>query len=436
MNIKFEKISNGLLIACDQMHNVNSVSLNITVNIGSRHEEKQEYGISHFMEHMAFKGTNIYNKKQIASKLDQLGGSYNAYTAKEYTCYVCKVPSIYLEEAFSVLAEIINNSIFDPQEISLERDVILQEMAMINDDPSDIIFDKFYQICYPDQSFGAPIIGTAENIIKFNREDFINFSQKYYHNQNIIIATAGNLKFEQLQDLCLQYFPAKTNNPNQKIIQKTNLSTPEFVGGDYREERDIEQAHIIIGLPGVSKNDPDYFKMQLAVNILGSGMSSRLFQHIRENLGLAYHVSACNNSYYDTGVFVLYGAVSPENANKFIIESLQEMVNMIQNITIQEIEENKKQIRCGLLMQTDATNSRVNHLISCLNTYGHYITNEELIEKIDQISIDDVRSILLQTLKKGLQNSTLSLIGQVSKIMDYETFKNEYSKITEKILQN
>ena len=416
-DVNHRRINNGLTVCTDYMPNVDSVSLNISVRVGGRCETPEEYGISHFIEHMAFKGTPNRDKKKIASELDALGGSYNAYTSKEYTSYVCKVPAIYFEEAFSILADIITNSDFSEEEIKPERDVICQEISMVNDDPSDIIFDKFYETCYAGQSFGAQILGPVSNILKFTRDDFLTFVDKFYKNQNIYIATAGNISQETLEGLSEKYFPQCKGEFCHK------LDTPVFIGGEYREERDIEQVHVVIGLAGISKAHPDYFKMKIATTILGAGMSSRLFQEIRENLGLAYSVSASNVAYTDTGIFVIYGAVSPDKVNQFIEESINVVKKMIDSVTDEELERTKKQMLCGILMQSDATSSRVGHLISSILTYGRYVSNQELIEIIEKITINDIKNMieLIMTSKK----SCLAMIGKLEGTMRYEEFVNK-----------
>lgn len=437
MNVTIEKICGGLSVACDQMKNVQSVSFKILIGVGSRNERIGENtGMSHFMEHMAFKGTKKFNKKEIASSLDCLGGSYNAYTSKEYTAYTCRVPRIYFEEAFEIFADIIRNSVFDEEEISVERDVILQEKAMINDDPSDIIFDRLYEVSYDESEiFGKQIIGETSDILKFQREDFFDFAKSYYHNQNIIIGAGGNLDFSELEAVCKKFFGENeeiySESKKEKIIlKKENLKKPIFIGGNFFETRDIEQSHILLGFEGPEKKDKDYFASQIAISVLGGGMSSRLFQRIREELGLVYSVSSWNTGYFDTGLTGIYGACSPEKANLFIKETYNEVKRLIHDFSIQELDLMKKQIRCGILMQTDGSGSRVNHMISSIFNFNKYISGEELIEKINLVSLEDVKRVLYNIFFEKNKHSFCAITGQAyqnsqkTKLMSHEDFKN------------
>lgn len=438
MNVEIKKMSNGLWAACDNMKNVQSVSFKILVKVGSRNEKIGENieisettnkknisntGMAHFMEHLAFKGTKIYDKKQIVTTLDQLGGAYNAYTSKEYTAYTCRVPRIYFEEAFEIFADIIQNSIFDENEISIERDVILQEMAMINDDPSDIIFDRLYEISYGgNQIFGKQIIGSVSDLLKFERKDFLDFAKSYYHNSNIIIGAAGNLDFEGLEKLCEKFFSkgdifSKQNErlysescAKEIILKKEDFEKPVFTGGNFFEERDIEQAHVLFGFDGFEKKHKDYFASQIAISVLGGGMSSRLFQRIREELGLVYSVSSWSTGYFDTGLAGIYGACSPEKVNLFIEECHKEVRKLVDDLKEDELESMKKQIRCGVLMQTDGTGSRVNHMISSLFHFDEYISGEYLIERINEVRLDDVKRVLFQIFFENKLKKSFAII--------------------------
>jgi predicted Zn-dependent peptidase len=418
MNVEIKKLANGLWVACDNMKNVQSVSFKILVKVGSRNEKiGKNTGMSHFMEHMAFKGTKTFTKKQIATSLDRLGGSYNAYTSKEYTAYTCRVPRIYFEEAFAIFADIVRNSVFSENEILIERDVILQEMAMVNDDPSDIIFDRLYEISYgDDQIFGKQILGNVSELLKFERKDFLDFAKSYYHNENIIIGATGNLDFEDLEKLCEKFFYNSgekiysESGAEEIILKKENFEKPIFTGGNFFEKRAIEQAHVLFGFEGFEKKHKDYFASQIAISVLGGGMSSRLFQRIREELGLVYSVSSWAAGYFDTGLAGIYGACSPEKANLFIKECHQEVKKLIDDFSEEELESMKKQIRCGVLMQTDGTSSRVNHMVSSLFHFDKYISGEQLIEKINEVKLEKVKKVLFQIFFENKMKKSFAVI--------------------------
>jgi predicted Zn-dependent peptidase len=416
MSVIFNKLPCGILTGCDSMNNVESVALKIMIKVGGMHENPKNYGLSHFVEHMAFKGTKKRNKFKIASELDELGGSFNAYTGKEHTCYLCRVPKKYIEEAFDVLSDIILNSTFEESEIELEREVIHQEISMYEDSPEDKLSTEFYTTSFQNQSFGASILGPVKNILKFKRDDFIKYIDDYYTNDNTIIAAAGNTTFEELAELTEYYFK------NRPKTTTSTIQKPEFTGGKCYIKKDLEQTQILFGFPSMKKSDPNYYKVQIASLILGGGMSSRLFQEIRENLGLAYSVSTHYSAYKNCGLFSVYGGVDPKNANLFIKESIKEIKKCINNITKDELERVKKQLRCAILMSTDGTSSRASHLLSSLDVYGRYVSNEEILDHIEKTTIDDVKLMIRNALAND--KATFSCIGKniEKNVMNYNEF--------------
>ena len=404
------------MAGCDSMKNVESVALKIMVKVGGMHENQDNFGLSHFVEHMAFKGTARRNKVQIAIALDELGGSFNAYTSKEHTCYLCRVPKKYFSEAFGILADIILNSTYDKSEIELEREVIRQEISMYEDSPEDKLSTEFYTTSFKNQAFGASILGPIENINKFNRDDFTQYIDHYYTNDNIIVAAAGNISYKELSKLTEGHFA------NRKKINKSDFKKPEFTGGECYIEKDLEQIQILFGTPAIEKTHPDFYKMQIMSLILGGGMSSRLFQEIRENLGLAYSVSAHYGAYKSCGLFSIYGGVDPKNANLFIEKSIEEIKKCINDTTPEELERVKKQLRCAILMNTDGTSSRVSHLLSSLDVHGKYISNEEILQKIEETTLCKVKSMIKNCMSS--HKNTFACIGKNIKenVMSYEKF--------------
>lgn len=408
----------SITAGCDSMKNVESVALKFMVKIGGMHEKESEFGLSHFVEHMAFKGTNKRNKTEIAIALDELGGHFNAYTSKEHTCYLCRVPKQYFAEAYDIIADIILNSTYDESEIELEREVIRQEISMYEDSPEDKLSRDYYKVSFKDQSFGAPILGPIENVNRFQKKDFIDYIENYYTNNNMIIAAAGNVEFDELSDLTEKYF---NNREKATTIQNTK---PLFTGGECYIEKDLEQIQILFGFPTVEKSHPDFYKIQVASLILGGGMSSRLFQEIRENLGLAYSVSAWHSAYKNCGLFSVYGGVDPKNANLFVEKSIQEIKKSINSTTEEELGRVKKQLRCAILMNTDGTSPRVSQLLTSLDIHGRYITNEEILSKIEAINLDDIKSMIKNVLSSD--KATFACIGKNIKdnVMTYDKFLN------------
>ncbi len=275
-------LKNGLRLAVDEMKDVETVSVGVFVNTGSRNETPEINGISHFLEHMAFKGTKKRSARQIAEEFEGIGGRINAYTSKEKTVYYAKVLKQHAEFAVEFLADILQNSTFDEVELEKERGVILQEIAMTNDTPDDIVFDYFQETAYPSQAMGRSILGPVKNIKKFGRKDFSNYINAQYNYQNMAVVAAGNIKESDLVKWSKKYFTSLGDN-KIKTYQKA-----KYQGGDFRKEKKLEQINLVLGFDGLSYLDPKYYTSQILAMILGGGMSSRLFQEVRENRGLAY----------------------------------------------------------------------------------------------------------------------------------------------------
>ena len=433
MSVSFEKCSNQVLVATDRMQNVKSVSLKIRVGVGGCYETSDQRGISHFIEHMAFKGTTTKSKMDIASKLDELGGHFNAYTSKESTAYHCTVPSEYVEEAFDILADIILNPTYDEAEIELERGVIIQEIGMYEDDPQDKLSEEYYKTCFKDQAFGDSILGPIENIKKFHKQNFLDYIARFYHNDNMIVGAAGDIEFSKLKALTEKYF----NNESSKAPtaeQNGHCTIPRFTPGECRINKpDLEQVQILLGFPGVPKDtEMNHLKHEIAASILGGGMSSKLFQEIRENRGLAYSVSSWHSSYGACGMFSIYGGVQPEKSNEFITESINEMKKMIDYVTTQDLERVKKQLRCSIIVGNDGTKSRTNQLIYSLSTYKKYVHMDEILAKINSINLNDIREVISSTLNS--RNSVISSIGKLDKNVmsknEFDTLLNQQTITT------
>ncbi|MBM5782894.1 MAG: insulinase family protein, partial [Pelagibacterales bacterium] len=273
-------LKNGLRIAADEMKDVETVSIGVFVNTGSRNESPEINGISHFLEHMAFKGTKKRTARQIAEEFEEIGGRINAYTSKEKTVYYVKVLKQHAEFAVEFLSDILQNSTFDKVELEKERGVILQEIAMTNDTPDDIIFDYFQETAYPNQALGRSILGPVKNIKKFNSQHFKDYIGQQYNYSNMALVAAGAIKEKDLVKYGEKYF----NSLGKSKIKLAEAG--KYKGGDFRKEKKLEQINLVIGFKGFSYNDPQYYKSQILAMILGGGMSSRLFQEVRENRGL------------------------------------------------------------------------------------------------------------------------------------------------------
>lgn len=405
------KLPNQLRISVDEMKEVETVSIGVFVNTGSRNENLKINGISHFLEHMAFKGTKKRSAKQIAEEFEGIGGYINAYTSKEKTVYYTKVLKQHAEFAVEFLSDILQNSTFDSKELEKERGVILQEIAMTNDSPDDIIFDYFQQAAYGNQTLGRSILGLPQNIKKFSRENFVNYINNHYNYQDIAVVAAGNIEEQDLVRWSKKYF----NNLGKNKTESLEIN--KYLGGELIKEKKLEQINLIIGFNGLSYNHSDYYKIQVLAMILGGGMSSRLFQEIRENQGLAYSIYAFNYSFKDSGLFGIYAGTTPDKAEQLINSVKQQIIKICEKINKKELDRVKTQFQAGLLMAKESTSSRMQKLGSDIISYNKIISNHDIIETIKEIKEKDI----LQLAGKIFINTdaTFSAIGKVKNIKTF-----------------
>ncbi len=405
-NQEIVTLKSGLRVACDEMKDVETVSIGVFVGTGSRNEDKKVNGISHFLEHMAFKGTKTRNARQIAEEFENIGGRINAYTSKERTVYYVKVLKQHAQFAVEFLSDILQNSTFDEVELEKERGVILQEIAMTNDTPDDIVFDYFQEKAYPDQALGRCILGPAKNIKKFKRSDFVDYVSAQYNYSNMAVVAAGNIKQKDLVKYSEKYF----NNLGDKSIKKPEKA--KYKGGNFLKNKSLEQVNLVMGFKSLSYNDPDYYKTVLLANILGGGMSSRLFQEVREELGLAYSVYSFNFNHIDDGIFGIYAGTSPDKVEKLIDATKKEIDKVCKKITDTELNRAKTQFEAGILMARESTSSRMQKLGFDILSRNKIISEQEKLNKIKNISKKDISKIASDIFQSNNQTS-FAAIGKV-----------------------
>ena len=311
-SVRVTTLPNGLRVATDTMSQVESVSVGAWIGVGARHEPAQVNGVAHMLEHMAFKGTERRSALAIAEEIEAVGGYLNAYTGREQTAYYGKVLAADVPLAIDILADILQHSVFDPQELERERQVILQEIGQAEDTPDDIIFDHFQEAAFPRQALGRPVLGKAEIIEQLPREALVDFRLRHYGAPGMVLVAAGNLDHDAFVDLVRKEFASLTPTAD------ASYETARYVGGEYRDDQELEQVHLVLGFPGVSFTDPDYYGSMVLATMLGGGMSSRLFQEIREQRGLAYSVSAFSAPYLDGGVFAVYAGTGEKETRDLV----------------------------------------------------------------------------------------------------------------------
>ncbi len=414
----FSTLENGITVACDKMEGIETVAISVLIKTGSKFEEKEQSGISHFLEHMAFKGTSTRTAKQIAEEFDMIGGYFNAYTSREKTVYYARVLKNDIETAIDILSDILQNSAFLEEELEKERKVVLQEMAQTADTPDDIIFDYFQEAAFPDQPLGRPILGDEGVIKSLSRGQIIDYVNARYGSNNAIVSAAGNFEIDHYNDLIKSKFtslPAKSRN----LEIKSN-----YKGGESRVKKDLEQVHLVLGFEGASYHDDDYYTQKALSIIAGGGMSSRLFQEVRENRGLAYNISAFGSNYADSGIFGIYSSSSDYNINELVDVVIAELHKMMHNITEGEVIRAKAQVRSGLLMSQENSVSRAEKFASNLAIYGRYIPITEVINKINAIEPKTIQTYLKKILTNTKQ-PTISSIGKIEKLYQYDIIKNK-----------
>jgi predicted Zn-dependent peptidase len=364
MTARVSRLANGLRVATDTVHTVDTVSLGIWVDVGTRHEPAAINGAAHFLEHMAFKGTERRSARAIAEEIEAVGGHLNAYTSRESTAYYAKVLKENVPLALDILADILQNSTFDPEELERERTVILQEIGQANDTPDDIIFDHLQECAYPAQAMGRPVLGKPEIIRSLSRDAVVSYLRDHYGARRMVVAAAGNIEHERLVGLAeklLCDFPAE---------RSVSTEPARYSGGDRREERDLEQLHLVVGFPGVMLGDPDYYAASVLSTAFGGGMSSRLFQEIREKRGLVYAIHSFVHGYRDGGLFGIYAGTGEEEAAELIPALCEETTKLEDGLAPVELSRAKAQMKAGLLMSLESTSARCEQLAQHLLIYG------------------------------------------------------------------
>jgi len=383
-------LPNGIKVVTEQIEHVHSVSIGIWVKTGSRFETREQQGISHFIEHMLFKGTPRHTAVDIARRIDSVGGFINAFTGKEYTCFYVKILKQHLPLAIDLLTDIFFNSLFSPDDVEKERSVIMQEIHMIKDTPDDYIQDLFNESYFSDHPLGYPIQGDAATIASLDRERLVSFfNSEYLQPQRIIIAAAGDLTHEQV----LKELQGTFNGivPAQEQPAGDSFAPQQRAVFHYRK---LEQVHVCMGTTGLSQLDPLRYALYVLNTLFGGSMSSRLFQEIREQQGLAYSVYSFVSSYADTGVFGIYMGVKKELAQQAIAIVLRETEKLKrEKISAAELSSAKEQLKGNLLLSTESTDNRMSRLAKSEIYYNSYIPLEDVIAEIDAVTSDAVQEL-------------------------------------------
>ena len=388
-------LPNGLRVLCEQLPHLRSVSMGVWVKAGSILEREHENGLSHLIEHMAFKGTGRRSAKQIAQEMDAVGGYLNAATSKLCTCYYAKVIDENLPLAADILSDIVRFPAIDPKELDKERNVVLEEISMTDDSPEDVAYDLIASAMFGKQPLGQTILGPRELIASYTREDILAFRARHYSPMNTCVDIAGNFDLNQVKDLMAQRFGDWTGGAGEIFPVNAVNQRPQTLTAD----KDTEQAHICLGYRGKPLGDADAYPMAVFNSILGGGMSSRLFQRIREESAMAYSVYSAPSAYPHCGDFTIYAAVSPRNV-KTVLAQIDEETSLLvrEGATQEEFDMAKAQLKGGFILGQESAYNRMNSMGSNMALMNRVITTDETIRRIEAVTPEDVRRVAAETL--------------------------------------
>jgi len=411
-------LDNGLRVVTDTMAHVETATIGVWTDVGSRHEKPNQNGLSHMLEHMAFKGTEKRTARDIAEAIENVGGYLNAYTSREHTTYYARLLKEDVSLGLDVLADILQNSVFDGQELERERGVVIQEIGQANDTPDDIVFDYFQEAAYPDQSVGRPILGTTDLVNSFNRAELAGYMSDHYKAEQMVVVASGNFNKDDLVSQVAGQFSKLGHARDVTREQAT------YHGGIELDERDLEQVNLLIGFEGVAFEDPDFYAAQIMSMILGGGMSSRLFQEVREKRGLVYSIYSFMQSYVDGGSFAIHAGTSPHQVKELIPVIAEEMHKLSQSVSMDEVIRARAQMRAGLMMSLESTTSRMEQLGRQMMIFGRPIPHDEIMTQINQV--DDVA--IMRYMDRMLTNNKLSLaaVGPLAHLEDYDKIAGRF----------
>jgi len=391
----FKKVTldNGLRIVIEQIPYVRSASLGVWVGTGSRFEYPEENGVSHFIEHMLFKGTKYRSAAQIAESIDSIGGQINAFTGKECTCYYTKTLDTHLDTAVDVLSDMYFNSLMNKKDIDMERKVILEEIGMYEDSPEELVHDIFSETVWNGDPLGFPILGTKDTLNKIDRNAIFKYMERTYTPGNTVISVAGSFNEEELLSLLKNKFGAMDGSK----YSKEELNKVVFKDEVCIKQKDTEQVHMCLGFDAIENGNDDMYTLLAINNIFGGGMSSRLFQKIREKKGLVYSIYSYPSSYKKTGLFTVYAGMNSEHLDK-VIDLIHKEIDLLcsKGITKDELQKSKEQLKGSYILGLEGTSSRMNSIGKSELMLGYINTQEDILAKIDAISMENVRQIIEQ----------------------------------------
>ena len=412
MSARVTSLRTGLRIVTDASPHLRTATLGIFVGAGSRHERAEEHGLSHLLEHMAFKGTRRRNALQIAEAIENVGGDLNAETSPEQTGYFAHVLAADVDLAMDVLADILTDSQFDSEELAREKNVIIQEIGAVEDTPDDLIFDLLTATAWPDQSIGRPVLGTREGVAAFDRAAIDGYMRRHYQSRSTLVVGAGAVDHDQLVAL------AKERLSGLGGASGAAPCPARYSGGETLAKKPLEQTHVVVGFEGRGIRDPDHDAAHVFAAVTGGGMSSRLFQEVREKRGLAYSIHAFHWAYAEAGLFGFYAGAAASQAGQLMAASLDCLAEATERLDEDEVRRAKAQMKVSTFAALESPGARAQQLARQMFAYGRPLTLEEMTARIDAIRVDDVRRVGAAMLGSA---PTVAAIGRVGKVIGAES---------------
>ena len=403
-------LPNGIRLIYEKMEHVRSVSMGVWVDTGSVRETAETAGASHLIEHMVFKGTERRSAEQIAIEMDAVGGNINAFTSKENTCFYAKVLDEHLDLVSDVLSDIAFHSVFDPEELKKEQGVVLEEILMNEDSPEDLVSEESNMLFFGEEPLASPILGSKESVKAFTRESLLAYKNEFYVPNNVVVACAGNFEETALSEAVTRWFDLRASTrATQPMLQR-------FPGGKKEKfvEKDVEQVHICLTLPGFARDSEGQYPLAVLSNIIGGSMSSRLFQSIREKLGLAYSVYSYPTSYTGTGTLTLYAGTGEKQAKEVLSRMIEEIERVRkEGVTREELSRCRDQLKGSYLLGMESSGSRMNALGKTLLLQKREYSEEETLRRIECVTMEDIERILPVCL--DLNEASAAFVGRLKK---------------------
>ncbi len=419
MGVEVSRLSNGLTIATETLAHIESVSLGVWVKSGSRDEHDGEHGIAHLLEHMAFKGTSKRTARQIATDIENVGGEINAATSVETTAFFARVLKDDMPLAIDILSDILTESKFDADELEREKNVILQEIGAAHDTPDDIVFDRFTEAAFRDQTLGRSILGTPETVRAFTAPQLRGFLERQYAAERMVVVAAGAVD----HDTFVREVEKRLGG-FQQHCKATPPQPAHYVGGDFRESRDLMDAQVVLGFEGRAYHVRDFYASQVLSMILGGGMSSRLFQEVREQRGLCYSVYAFHWGFSDTGIFGIHAATGKEDIAELVTVLLAELKKAGEGILPEELERARAQYRAGLLMSQESPSSRASQIARQMLLYGRPIPTDELMDRLSNLTTDRLADLSGRLFSA---QPTVAAVGPVGSLPTFDAVRDMLS---------